>query len=93
MTMGVSIVHFVIKVPKFGSNYFYHIYSTGLSTTYCQSKMAAAKFSYFDISTSDRGDFPRIIEIALFIIGPSGRTVSRVTSEVCPHVIHIARYH
>ena len=30
--------------------------------------MAATKFSFFDISTSDRCDFPRIIEIALFII-------------------------
>ena len=28
--------------------------------------MAATKFSFFDILTSDRGDFPRIIEIALF---------------------------
>ena len=27
--------------------------------------MAATKFSFFDISTSDRGDFPRNIEIAL----------------------------
>ena len=30
--------------------------------------MAAIKFSFFDISSSDRGDFPRIIEIALFLI-------------------------
>ena len=30
--------------------------------------MDATKFSFFDLSTSDRGDFPRIIEIALFII-------------------------
>ena len=30
--------------------------------------MAATKFSFFDISTSDRGDFPRMIEIALFIL-------------------------
>ena len=28
--------------------------------------MAATKFSFFVISTSDRGDFPRIIVIALF---------------------------
>ena len=28
--------------------------------------MATTKFSFFDISTSDRGDFPRIIEIALY---------------------------
>ena len=32
-----------------------------------KSKMAATKFSFFDISTSARGDFPRIIEIALFV--------------------------
>ena len=30
-----------------------------------KSKMAATEFSWFDISPSDRGDFPRIIEIAL----------------------------
>ena len=30
--------------------------------------MAATKFSFFVISTSDRGDFQRIIEIALFLI-------------------------
>ena len=28
--------------------------------------MAATKFSFFDISISDRGDFPSITEIALF---------------------------
>ena len=32
-----------------------------------RSNMAATKFSFFDISTSDRGDFPRIIEIAMFL--------------------------
>ena len=34
----------------------------------CPSKfnMAATKFSFFVISTSDRGDFPRIIVIDLF---------------------------
>ena len=32
--------------------------------------MAATKLSFFVISTSDRGDFPRIIEIALFHIMP-----------------------
>ena len=31
-----------------------------------KSEMAATKFSFFDISTSDGGYFPRIIEIALF---------------------------
>ena len=33
-----------------------------------RSKIAATKFSFFDISTSDRGDFRPIIEIALFVI-------------------------
>ena len=33
-----------------------------------KSKMAATKVFFFVISTSDRGDFPRIIEIALFIL-------------------------
>ena len=32
------------------------------------AKMAATKFSFFVISTSDRGDFPRIIVIALFLL-------------------------
>ena len=36
------------------------------SSTHCQSKMAATKF-FFDISTSDRGDFLRIIAIILFL--------------------------
>ena len=32
-----------------------------------KSKMAATKFSFYVISTSDRGDFPRIIVITLFL--------------------------
>ena len=32
-----------------------------------KSKMAATKFSFFVISTLDRGDFPRIIVIDLFL--------------------------
>ena len=39
--------------------------------------MAATKFSFFDISTSDRGDFPRIIEIALFIYLLPPATIGR----------------
>ena len=31
-----------------------------------RSKVATTKFSVYDLSTSDGGDFPRIIEIALF---------------------------
>ena len=30
--------------------------------------MVATKLSFFDISASDRGDFPRIIEIALLVL-------------------------
>ena len=34
-------------------------------------KLTATKLSFFTISTSNRGDFPRIIEIALFYISLS----------------------
>ena len=37
-----------------------------------KSKLAATKLSFFDISTSDGGDFPRIIEIALFLFFSTG---------------------
>ena len=40
----------------------------GLRNHRQKSKMAATKFSFFVISTSDRGDFPRIIVIALFVL-------------------------
>ena len=44
--------------------------------------MAATQFKFFDISTLDRGDFPRIIEIALFlnILRLSLVSVSRLDS-------------
>ena len=62
------------KSTKISTNDFYHIIqSTGLSSTHSQSKMAAKNprwpprtLVFFDISTSQSGDFPRIIQIALF---------------------------
>ena len=54
------------RITKIGTNDWYHKWRTGLKIPYCQFKMAATKFSFFDISTSDRGDFPCINEIALF---------------------------
>ena len=106
MTLAVSIVHFVIPVPKLvqmiATIYRVQVYHSqsnmaaknprwqprnlvlltfeyyAKDKTYSEvgknwlrngrqkSKMAATKFSFFEISTSDRGDFPRIIEIALF---------------------------
>jgi len=41
----------------------YQVWSKSLRN----AKMAATKFSFFVISTSDRGDFTRIIVIALFL--------------------------
>jgi len=70
MTIGVSIVHFVIKVPKLVQMMLPYIeyrlikYQLLIQDGRQKSKRAATNF--FDISTSDRGDFPRIIEIALF---------------------------
>ena len=43
-------------------------YSLSIQDGRQKSKIAATKFSFFDISASDRGDFPRIIEIALFLV-------------------------
>ena len=54
------------------------------------SKMAATKFSFFYISTSDRGDFPHIIDIALytillhqFVCRPTRSKSSHVSWYVC----------
>ena len=48
--------NFIYESTKFGQN--------ALRNGRQKSKMAAMKFSFL---TSDRGDFPRIIEIALFL--------------------------
>jgi len=64
MTIGVSIVHFVIKVPKLVQMivtiYRVQAYQVPIFNPRWpqKSKMAATIFSFFDISTSDRGDFP-----------------------------------
>ena len=71
MIIGVSIVHFVIKAPKLVqiivTIFLVQAYQVPIVNPKWQpkSKMAATKFSFFDISTSDCGDFPRIVEIAL----------------------------
>ena len=52
--------NFIYVCTKFGQNWLRNIRR--------KSKMAATKFSFFYISTSDRGYFPRIIEITLFSI-------------------------
>ena len=78
MTIDVSIAHFVIKVQKLVQIMIGTIQSTGLSSTHFQSKMPAKNprwppqiqddrhdFQFFDISTSDDGDFPNIIDVAL----------------------------
>ena len=72
MTIGVSIVHFVIKVPKLVQMivtiYREQAYQVPIAIQdgRQKSKMAATKISFFDISTSDRGDFPLIFEITLY---------------------------
>ena len=74
MTIGVSMVHFVIIVPKLVQLIVTILYRVQfLLSTDCQSKMTAKKTKwpprnlFFDISTSD-GDFPRIIVIALLYL-------------------------
>ena len=63
----------MIKVPTLVQT-IVTIWSTGLSSTHYQSKMATKnprwppRNQFFYISTTDGGDFPRIIEIALFLI-------------------------
>ena len=74
MTIGVSIVHFVIKVPKLVQMivtiYVYRLikYPLSIQDGRQKSKMAANEIQFFDISTSDGGDIPLVMEIALFIL-------------------------
>ena len=62
------------KSTNIGTPDCYHIenrlikYSLSIQDGRQKSKMAATKLIFFDISTSDCGDFPQITEIALFII-------------------------
>ena len=72
MTIGVSIVHFVIKVPKLVQMivtiYRVQAYQVPIVNPRWPPKIQDGRheIQFFDISTSDGGDFPRIIEIALF---------------------------
>ena len=65
MTIGILIVHFVIKVSKLvqmiDREYILNKYPFSIQG-------GRHEIQFFDISTSDGGDFPRIIEIALFYI-------------------------
>ena len=65
MTIGVSIVHFVIKVPKLVQmiDIEYRLIKYPLSIQDGRNEI-----QFFDISTSDSSDFPRIIEMALLLI-------------------------
>ena len=67
----MSIVHFVIKAPKLVQMTEYTVkkYPLSIQEGRQNSKMTATKFFFFFyISTSDGGDFPRIIEIALLYL-------------------------
>ena len=72
MTIGVSIVHFVIKVPKLVQMivtiYRVQAYQVPIVNRRLPPKIQDGRheIKFFYISTSDGGDFPRIIEIALF---------------------------
>ena len=72
MTIGVSIVLFVIKVLTLVQRIYkveaYQVPIVNPRWPKKKSKMAATKFSFFDIATSDRGDFPRTIEMSLLSI-------------------------
>ena len=67
MTIGISIVHFVIKVPKLvqmiDREYMLNKYPFSIQDGRQKFKMADIQFWTFP----DGGDFPRISEIALFI--------------------------
>ena len=56
-------MNFICDYTKFGQNL--------LINGRQKSKMAVTRFSFFDISTSDRGDFTRIIDITLLFFIPT----------------------
>ena len=74
MTIGVSIVHFVIKVPKLVQMivtiYRVQAYQVPIFNPRWPPKILDGRheIQFFYISTSDDSDFPRITEIALFYI-------------------------
>ena len=65
MTIGVSIVPFVIKVPKL-VQMIVHAYQVPIVNPRWPPKIQDSRneIQFIDISTSDVGDFPRIMEIA-----------------------------
>ena len=74
MTIGLSIVHFVIKVPKLVQMIItiyrveaYEVPIVNLTWPPKKPRWPPRFFVFVEISKSDRGDFPRIIEIALFL--------------------------
>ena len=73
MTIGVSIFHFVIQVPKsvqmIVTIYRVQAYQVPIVNPRWPTKIQDGRheIQFFDISTSDGGDFPRIVEIALLI--------------------------
>ena len=68
MTIGVTIVQFVIKVPKLvqmiDTLYRVHAYQVPIVNQRCPPKIQDGRHEFF-FFTSVCGDFPRIIEIAL----------------------------
>ena len=73
--MAATKFSFFNKRSKIGTNdcllpynieYMLIKYPLSIQDGLQKSKMAATIFSFFDISTADRGDFPRVIEITLF---------------------------
>ena len=68
MTIGVWIVHFVIKVAKLVQMIvtIYRVQAYQVSIVNPKIQDGRHEIQLFDISTSDGGDFPRIIEIAFF---------------------------
>ena len=93
MTIGVLIVHFVKKVPKFVQMIFTIYRVQAYQVTIVNSRWppkiqdGSHEIQFFDISTPDCGDFPRIIEIALlslfsfsYIISDSCEVIAKAVS-------------
>ena len=70
MTIGIiSIVHFVIKVPKLVQMIDYRVHVPILNPRWSPKiQDGRNEIQFFYISTSNGGDFPSIIEIALLFI-------------------------
>ena len=70
MTIGIiSIVHFVIKVPKLVQMIDYRVHVPILNPRWSPKiQDGRNEIQFFYISTSNGGDFPSIIEIALSLL-------------------------